>query len=565
MVLWACGTTISQTRDSTFALSFDPPANSHLAPLTSNLTADMDGTVDESAVDSTTFVIHRGFHSPVNGFFSFPAEHIVFDPSSDFHPGELVSTTLTAGIEVNGVPIDPYVWRFRTKVDHGSSHFVAGQLVGNARTNAAPLGDLDNDGDLDFLTGNWAIYPANVVWKNNGNGTFTQGQEIGNSDTEGVVFGDLDGDGDLDVVFANRSDQPDEVWMNDGTGRFTDSGQRLGNYSSWDLAIGDLDGDGDLDLFVVTSVGNRVWLNDGHGIFTDSGQRLGSSQSMCVALGDLDGDGDLDAFVANNGPNMVWFNDGHGIFTDSGQRLGAENSFGVALGDIDGDGDLDALVANGNPPQPNEVYRNDGTGRFAEIQSVGDSYTRGVALGDLDGDGDLDAYDANRGPDKVWINDGMGTFLDSGQSLGDSTSNGVNVALGDLNGDGTLDAVAAGGTYLNGQNLPGPSEVWLNLPANITEEEEAEKRSIWGLGPASPNPFALQTKIAFSVPKGKKAALRVYDASGRLVKVLSGGVHNSSITWDGKDESMRRLPNGVYFYRLEAGSYIDTRKLVIAG
>ncbi len=83
------------------------------------------------------------------------------------------------------------------------------------------------------------------------------------------------------------------------------------------------------------------------------------------------------------------------------------------------------------------------------------------------------------------------------------------------------------------------------------------------LGQASPNPFSHITQISFSIPRGERATFRVYDASGRLVKVLSDGSRSSAVTWDGRDEAGRRLPGGVYFYRLESGNHSLTRKLVI--
>ncbi|NET57033.1 MAG: DUF4347 domain-containing protein [Symploca sp. SIO2E6] len=57
-------------------------------------------------------------------------------------------------------------------------------------------------------------------------------------------------------------------------------------------------------------------------------------------------------------------------------------------------------------------------------QELGSSYSHGVSLGDVDGDGDLDAFIANSASEanKVWFNNGDGTFTDSGQSLGSSTS-----------------------------------------------------------------------------------------------------------------------------------------------
>ena len=201
------------------------------------------------------------------------------------------------------------------------------------------------------------------------------------------------------------------------------------------------------------SQANRVWINQGGdqggipGTYADSNQDLGNSSSADVALGDLDGDGDLDAWVANRNTqaNRVWINQGGdqggtpGTYADSGQALGNSNSRDVALGDLDGDGDLDAWVANINS-QANRVWINQGgdqggtPGTYADSgQALGNSSSTGVALGDLDGDGDLDAWVANYSDsngfgqaNRVWINQGgdqggtPGTYADSNQDLGNS-------------------------------------------------------------------------------------------------------------------------------------------------
>jgi hypothetical protein len=187
----------------------------------------------------------------------------------------------------------------------------------------------------------------------------------------------------------------------------------------------------------------------GDGMFTDSGQDLALGNGHSGALGDLDGDGDLDAFVANfNAANTVWFNDGNGTLSDSGQSLGSDSSQGVALGDLDGDGDLDAYVANGGDDR---IWVNDGSGTFTAGQSIGVEFSRAVALGDLDGDGDLDVFIVrwyNPGPGSsnlVLLNDGSGAFTNSGQALGTNLS--MAVALGDMDGDGDLDAYVGNGTY----------------------------------------------------------------------------------------------------------------------
>jgi len=165
---------------------------------------------------------------------------------------------------------------------------------------------------------------------------------------------------------------------------------------------------------------------------------IGDAITYCraVALGDLDADGDLDAFLTNGRnegiePNTVWLNDGSGRFGDSGQRLGEADSHSVALGDLDADGDLDALV--GDSPSC-KVFGNDGRAGFIVQQWLphpGDSgaYKWSVATGDLDGDDDLDVFAAGccgatqtgasgtktlHSYNVVWLNDGTGSFRDSG-------------------------------------------------------------------------------------------------------------------------------------------------------
>ena len=161
------------------------------------------------------------------------------------------------------------------------------------------------------------------------------GQTLGTSNSWSVALGDLEGDGDLDAMVGNYG-QPNTVWTNDGTGTFTNSGQALGNSDSYSVALGDLDGDGDLDAMVANYGSNTVWTNDGTGTFTNSGQALGNGDSYSVALGDLDGDGDLDAMVANyDQPNTVWTNTvtGTGVCcAQFGCAVSTENLAGLCEG-----------------------------------------------------------------------------------------------------------------------------------------------------------------------------------------------------------------------------------------
>ena len=193
-------------------------------------------------------------------------------------------------------------------------------------------------------------------------------------------------------------------------------------------------------------------------IFVDSGQRLGRASSRSVSLGDLDQDGDLDAFVANHewDLNEVWLNDGTGFFTDNSPSPNISWSYGAGLGDFDDDGDLDVFIPRATlSDNAEQVWLNDGTGTFFDSgQRLGQWESYEVDVGDVDGDGDLDAFTAGfRDPSCVWLNNGTGIFIDSGQRISGSPS--YDVALGDFDGDGDLDAFIVNYGYL-------PNEVWLN-------------------------------------------------------------------------------------------------------
>jgi hypothetical protein len=85
-----------------------------------------------------------------------------------------------------------------------------------------------------------------------------------------------------------------------------------------------------------------------------------------------------------------------------------------------------------------------------------------------------------------------------------------------------------------------------------------------------PNPFNPTTRIAYVIPSGAGSGLQVagsdvrltiYDVLGREVAVLVDGVQapgQQEVVFDA-----RALPSGVYFYRLHAGSFVQTRRMVL--
>jgi flagellar hook assembly protein FlgD len=72
--------------------------------------------------------------------------------------------------------------------------------------------------------------------------------------------------------------------------------------------------------------------------------------------------------------------------------------------------------------------------------------------------------------------------------------------------------------------------------------------------------------ISFAIAEPTKANLKIYDASGKLVRTLVNGTMNTGVynlTWNGTDESNNKVSEGIYFYTLETTNHKLTKKLVL--
>ena len=76
-----------------------------------------------------------------------------------------------------------------------------------------------------------------------------------------------------------------------------------------------------------------------------------------------------------------------------------------------------------------------------------------------------------------------------------------------------------------------------------------------------PNPFNPTTKINYALPTSTKVNIKIYDILGRMVKQLVNETKDAgyyTVTFDGTN-----LASGIYFYRIEAGNFVESKKMVI--
>jgi hypothetical protein len=114
------------------------------------------------------------------------------------------------------------------------------------------------------------------------------------------------------------------------------------------------------------------------------------------------------------------------------------------------------------------------------------------------------------------------------------------------------------------------SSSYITLPIQVTGSNRffADFEEISGIGSFKlnqnyPNPFNPVTNISFTIPEEFKGLtnIKIYDISGREVTNLlnanmSAGEH--SIQWDAS-----RFASGIYFYRLQAGTFTDIKKMML--
>ncbi|UCG92577.1 MAG: T9SS type A sorting domain-containing protein [candidate division WOR-3 bacterium] len=99
----------------------------------------------------------------------------------------------------------------------------------------------------------------------------------------------------------------------------------------------------------------------------------------------------------------------------------------------------------------------------------------------------------------------------------------------------------------------------------IAERPTDKEQFVFGFVPNISNPIKGHTTISYGTTMQSKVLLRIYDASGRVVRTLVNKLEPAgakTLFWDGRDDIERKVADGVYFLRLEAEDKADTRKMI---
>ena len=121
---------------------------------------------------------------------------------------------------------------------------------------------------------------------------------------------------------------------------------------------------------------------------------------------------------------------------------------------------------------------------------------------------------------------------------------------------------------------PNGSDTWQQMnptPGTSNTEELFTLHSntipnSYKLYPAYPNPFNPETTIRYDLPEQSFVDITIYDMLGRKVRTIVNEQQNpvyKSILWNAKDDYGTAVSAGLYIYQVQAGNFIQTKKMIL--
>ncbi|MGB5288813.1 MAG: T9SS type A sorting domain-containing protein, partial [Ignavibacteriaceae bacterium] len=112
-------------------------------------------------------------------------------------------------------------------------------------------------------------------------------------------------------------------------------------------------------------------------------------------------------------------------------------------------------------------------------------------------------------------------------------------------------------------SLLGPYDVWAAFGCSgpVSVEDVSVVPDNYSISQNYPNPFNPSTTIKYSIPQASFVKIKVYNTLGQVIAELVNQeiqIGNHEVSFDA-----RNLTSGIYFYRIEAGNFVETRKMIL--
>ncbi|MGD0338143.1 MAG: FG-GAP-like repeat-containing protein [Bacteroidota bacterium] len=439
------------------------------------------------------------------------------------------------------------------------------------------ISDIDVDGKPDVVVVNWVSNTLSVLRNTSISGVVAFATKVDYA-TEifpsSLAIADIDGDGKSDVVVTNYNSNTISVFRNTSTMGSVSFASKV-NYATGSypigIAIADIDGNGKPDVVVTNGEDSTISVfrntsTMGSISFASRVNYKTGSRPVDVAITDIDGDEKPDIAVINEFDNTlsIFLNtstSGSISLASKVDYTTGSDPLGIAIGDIDGDGKHDVVVTNFGS-NTISVFRNTSTSGSVSLASKID-YTAGnapygIATTDIDGDGKPDIVVTNFGGNTVSVlrNTSTSGSVSLASKVDYTTGNSpIDIAITDINGDGKPDLVTA--NY--GSNI---ISLLRNTVGTVGVESDGQTLPThFSLMQNYPNPFNPTTTINYQLPSRSHVTLKVFDILGRDVATLVAeekAPGRYTATWNAAD-----LAGGVYFYKMSAGSFSETKKLIL--
>jgi len=283
-------------------------------------------------------------------------------------------------------------------IGNGDGTFVPPVMVGsvgNVGVDAIAAGDLNNDGNLDFVTANNSANSVSVVF-GNGDGTFKAPQTFTTDSQNGpnaLVLADVNGDGYLDIITANKDENAVNILISASATQFDQIQTLSDGGGPFAIAAADINGDGNIDLVTANKYYGTlsVFLGNGDGNFDNRTDYTVGPDPQGVAIGDLNGDGKPDIVVASyaNANFAEFLGNGDGTFNPNYNVYGTTyQPTSIAIADTNGDGIPDVITGSGYGDKLT-ISLGQGGGSFCAPYSYGfgGNAINDLVVADVNGDG----------------------------------------------------------------------------------------------------------------------------------------------------------------------------------